>query len=497
MYLLGIDIGTTHCKAGLFRADGSAIRLASRHTVTHRSEEGFAFYHAEELWSTVASAIREAAGGETVTGIGIASMAETGLLVDRKTGEARSPFLPWFDRCAASFVQAVKQSDDPRSRFAKTGLHANFKQGLTKLLWLRERAPESFDGAVWLSAADYIAYRLTGVFATDYTLAARTFAYDIAKKEWDRDWIRQFGLSEELFPDAFHCGAKIGSVTAAAASQAGIATGAAVAIAGHDHVVAALAVGAIETGSVYDSMGTAETLVGTLDEKPLGADEYDAGLSYGVHVVKGKHFFMGGMSASGGSVEWLRTQLGDAPLPYEEVLSLLAERAAEPTGILYFPYLSGSGAPMPDPKTAGAFVGLKTSHTKADLLRAVLEGTAYELESIRRAAQKAAQVQISTIIAIGGGTKNRHWLQVKADITGCAIGKADVPEATLLGAALVGGIADGTFADAAAASQAASGQRGVSWIASRPEAHNAYIRLYEEAYMPLQAPLRQACHRLS
>ncbi|PYI53524.1 FGGY-family carbohydrate kinase [Paenibacillus flagellatus] len=506
MALIGIDIGTTHCKAGLFREDGTPVRIASRPTETLRSPEGYAYYDPDRLWVTVASAISEAAaGGEAVDGvaagavsaIGVASMAESGLLVDRESGEPRSLFLPWFDPCAAAFADVVEAADDPLSRFAKTGLRASFKQGLTKLLWLKQRRPDAFRGAVWLSAADYIAYRLTGVMATDYTLAARTFAFDIAKADWDRDWIRHFGLPPDLFPDAFRCGTKIGRVTPEAAAACGIGSGAAVGVAGHDHVCAALAVGAVAPGDAYDSMGTAETLVGTVDASPLGAAEYESGLAYGLHAVRGRHFWMGGLSASGGSVEWLRSLLGDEPLDYGRVLAMLDRLSPEPTGILYFPYLSGSGAPQPDPKASGAFVGLKAAHGKAELMKAVLEGTAYELESIRRAAEKAAGRRIGSMVAVGGGTKNRHWMQIKADVSGCRIGKAGLPEATLLGAALAAGVAGGAYADAERAAEAAAASRSVEWVYPQAGRHERYRKLYEEGYMPLQGPLRLVYHTFS
>jgi sugar (pentulose or hexulose) kinase len=104
--------------------------------------------------------------------------------------------------------------------------------------------------------------------------------------------------------------------------------------------------------------------------------------------------------------EWIRSQLGEDPLSYEKVPSLLAETKKGPTGIIYLPYLSGSGAPSPDPSAQAAFIGLKNSHKRSDLLKAVLEGTAYELESIRRVAEKVTMSEVNKIIAVGGGTRN-------------------------------------------------------------------------------------------
>jgi xylulokinase len=171
-------------------------------------------------------------------------------------------------------------------------------------------------------------------------------------------------------------------VSAEAAHSLGLEPGVPVVIAGHDHISAAFAVGAVRPGLILNSMGTAETLVGTLEERALTKQDYASGLSFGLHAVPGALFWMGGASASGGSVEWLRGLLGDErePLTYKQVLSLLEQAASDPTGILYYPYLSGSGAPWTDAAEKASFIGLRARHGKPELLKAVLEGTAYEME---------------------------------------------------------------------------------------------------------------------
>ncbi|WJH34028.1 FGGY family carbohydrate kinase [Paenibacillus sp. CC-CFT747] len=347
MSLLGIDIGTTHCKAGVFREDGKAVRIASRPTRTRQDGLGRYFYDPGELWETAAACIREVLkeGTQDVQSIGIASMAESGLLVDSRTGTAKTAFLPWFDSRSMDQAERIGKEADPYERFRITGLRSSYKYGLAKLLWLKEQDPDILNHAVWLSASDYAAYRLTGTMATDYSLAGRTFAFDINKREWDSSWIRHFGLNPDLFPAALPAGSRLGCVHSGASAETGLPPGTPVAIAGHDHVCAALAVGAVREGDVYVSAGTAETLVGILPDSELSQREYDSGLSYGLHAVQGQRFWMGGISASGGSVEWLRGLLGDDGLSYQELMGLLESGREEPTGILYFPYLSGSGAP--------------------------------------------------------------------------------------------------------------------------------------------------------
>ncbi|WP_229106422.1 FGGY-family carbohydrate kinase, partial [Paenibacillus sp. 1001270B_150601_E10] len=438
MYMMGIDLGTTNRKVGLFDPKGQVLAIASRPTVALETEEGYSVYDPEALWQDVVDMIKEVTSKANVSKvqvIGIASMAESGLLVHQDTGTIQSPLLPWFETRSTPQAEIIKQSDTPLALFQRTGLHLSFKHGLPKLLWLYERDREMFREAKWLSVSGFIAYRLSGVMAFDPTLATRTFAYDMRRDQWDTEWIREFGLPAEVFPDVLPSGAPLGKVKAELASELGLWEDTTVAIAGHDHVAASLAVGAVEPGEVFASMGTAETLVGMMKPRALGQAEFETGLSYGYHVIPGYQFWMGGNAASGGAVEWIRKQLGDDALTYEEVAKLLAEKEDAPSEVLFFPYLSGSGAPYPNSRTRASFIGLSYAHGKADLVKAVCEGTAYQLEMIKRSAEQVSGQPIHVIRAVGGGTRLKPWLQMKANAANVTLIVPPVEEATLQGAA--------------------------------------------------------------
>jgi len=490
--LLGIDVGTTHWKAGLFATDGSPIRLAARPARVRRTPDGHPYYEPDELWSTVAGLVRAVvadADPAEVAAAGVAGMAEAGLLVDRATGRPRSHVVPWFDPRSREQGEALARAGDPYERFLHTGLRPGYKHGLAKLLWLRARDPAIVRGAVWLSVADYIVLRLSGRMATDPTLAARTYAYRIDEGVWDEPWIRHLDLDPALFPPVRPSGDPAGTVCRAAAAETGLLAGTPAAVAGHDHLCTALAAGVAAPGAVVDSMGTAETLVGTLETTVLGEREFRSGLSYGPHVLPGRLCWLGGLPASGGSVEWLRARLGDEPLSYEQLDALVAAAALTPTGILYFPYLSGRGSPHSDARARAAFVELTAAHGRPELAKAVLEGTAFEVEAMRRAAEAAASRRIDEFVAVGGA-KNGHWLQIKADVSGCRLRVPALAEATLLGAALIAGIGCGAYADEAEA-LAAVRDRAVTTIEPDPARHTSYARLYEDGYMALQGPLQQ------
>jgi xylulokinase len=497
-----VDVGTTHCKAGLFEPDGTVLNISSRPMRTRRAGQGYSYFEPEELWSIVSAVIRKAAasaGVRKIAALGIASMAETGLLVEKVNGKPRSVFFPWFDTSATEQAELLQQQDDPQERFCKSGIRPSFKCSLAKLLWLRERQPGVERGAIWLSVADYVAFRLTGRMATDYSLAGRTYAFRLDRRSWDEAWLDQLGLEPGIFPQLLQAGTPLGEVRI---DLPGLSKGTPVAVTGHDHICAAFAAGAILSGEVFNSIGTAETLLGAIEQRPLGIIDYQSGLSYGCHTAPGQFYWLGGQSASGGSVEWLRSALADPsrdrPLSYDEMDTLAAHAAEGPTKILYFPYLVGSGSPHSDLLVRGAFVGLSASHGRAELLKAVLEGTGYEMEFIRRAAEQTTGLNLKQIQVAGGGVRNRAWMQIRADITGSQLSLLGMPEATLLGAAVLAGAGSGFYGDVSDAKLLKQITRS-----ARPEVeevfpdeahHLAYQDLYEHGYLAFQDPLRDFGH---
>lgn len=493
--LLAIDIGTTNLKAGLFRADGTPVAKAERPNRKTTGPAGIVVYDPEELWAAAAGMVREvtaaaqADGCAAVRAVGITSMAESGLLMDLRSGKARTPIIPWFEACSIPQAEWIKREIDAKEQFYRTGLHPSFKHGLPKLLWLKEHAPEAFDSeaCVWLSVSAYMAYRLTGVAAEDETLAARTFAYRIDCREWDVPIIRHFGLKPELFPRVVPAGGAIGTVLPQAALELGLSGESVVCLAGHDHVAASLACSS-GGDDVYNSMGTAETLVGAFPERELHQSDYDSGLSFGRHALPGRMFWMGGHSSSGGSVEWLRSIIGDESLSYADMMTLLEQTVAGPTGIVYFPYLTGSGAPYSNPLAKAAFIGLSAKHGAGDLFKAVLEGNACQLELMRERAEQISGRAIERMNVVGGGAKNGIWLQIKADVSGVELAVLNTGEATLLGAALSAAIGSGIYATHEEALRVVSRQV-VNQYVPDPVRHAAYKRFYKESFMALLGPL--------
>lgn len=501
---LALDFGSTHLKAGLFDVKFTMLRSAAVDVALMQQDGGPVI---DPAWASEAvfRLIREVLEGEdpaTVAGVGIASMAETGLLLDRASGQFATPLLPWFHRGAEGQVAYITRAAETFPEGLRwSGIAANFKNPLAKLLWLRDVLGVPLAGRTWLSAADFILYLLSGETATDFSLAGRTLVFDISKQAWNEAWIAEFRLPDGLFPRAEQAGSIMGRLSEPVARACGLTSGIPLTVAGHDHVCAALSAGVTRPGPLLDSMGTAEALLGAFPSRPLTEADAQGGLLYGAHVVPGMMYWMGALSTSGGSVEWLRGILGDStPITYDELNRLAESLPDGPGEIIFLPYLNGSGAPHADPLARGAFIGVHMKHTRADLYRAVLEGTAYEMEYIRTAASSAASaahsgIEAEAIIAIGGGTRSRKWMQIKADVSGRPIALLASPEATLTGAAMLAAAAAGSFPSAEAAAKQFTDHQGQP-VTVLPDAdrHRAYQSIYQNGYLPLQGEVQAYAH---
>ena len=454
------------------------------------------------MWTTVSDLLAELhgaradapGGSDPVAAVGIASMAETGLLVERGSGLPRTPFLPWFDRLAAAQADFLLNRANFAAEFCRHGVRPTFKCSLAKLLWLHYQNAAQLEDAVWLSMADYIALRLTGEFATHASLAVRTAAFCLDTGQWDAILLDDLCLPAEIFPPVLPAFQPVGGLQAGFASF-GLDAGIPVTIAGHDHLCGAFAASSLvfhAPATVFQSIGTAKSLVGAFSARPLGEADFRSGFSFSLHAEPGRMAWVGGISASGGSVEWLRSVLGEPRMSYTDLGALLEGGPRPPTGIIYLPYLSGRGSPHSDGRARAAFIGLSAAHGRADLYQAVLEGVAYEGEYIRRAAQSLVEQSIERILAAGGGTRNQAWMQIRADVLGCPVDVLGETETTLLGAALLAGLGAGVYAglvEVNAALQAIPFERYLP-DASR---HAAYRQIYEDLYAPSALGIALQC----
>jgi xylulokinase len=495
MAVMALDIGTTHCKVAILNREGSLLGCHAEDTPTRRSRYADAYYDPDEVFQILLSLMRQVCQEvqDDVDTLAIAGMAEAGLFVDMRSRLAVTDIIPWFDMRTTTVFQEMRASTDDYARFTRTGLRNHFKYSVYKMQWLLRNSNLDHKNLIWLSVPDYIAYRLTGSYGTDYSLAARTYLFDIFEQHYVDEYIAQADLRDIKLPQPLPSGSSVGTISPAILLHEGLeplSQDTKVAICGHDHLCAAVAAGATEPGILYDSMGTSEVLLGTVQLQSLGRPEYETGFLFGRHLI-GEHFhWMGSTPASGDSVEWARRLVGGEADTYATLMALLECAEPGPTGILYLPYLNGSSAPLSDPEMTGAFLGLRKHHGKTDLLKAVLEGVSYDLEWIRQQAVTCFQTETDKILCVGGGTRNPYWMQIKADLTGCCIQSPHLREATLTGAAI---IAAARCDDIRIPPDVGNSLDGSIVQSYHPDVARraAYQRIFQTRYLPVQAPLRQ------
>ncbi len=498
--LIGVDIGTTNIKAVAFSMDGRELGKVSTPTITHHPRSDWAHFEADEIWEAISSSLRtlcrQLPADRVPAAIAFTSMAESAFALDAE-GIPVHVAIAWFDRRTAPQTAWWHEVIGPEETARITGLSIKPLFGITKLMWIRENAPDAFARTTrWLHMADYGAYRLCGVQATDYSLASRTMVFDLARKEWSQTLLDKVGISAGLFAEVIPSGIQLGTVHAAAAAETGLPIGLPVVSGGHDHVCGALALGVTDPGDAFDSMGTAESLF-IATERPLLRPELTTkGAGQGLHVAPDRGYAMGGIYFSGGCIDWIRAvllQAGDQS--FEQLIAQAGRAPAGSNGLFFLPHLRMANPPIIDIRSRGAFVGLSSDTTAGHFARAVLEGVAYEYHRAYEALVDSFQLKPNRIIAGGGGTRNRLLLEIKAALLGAPIQVAAVDEATCLGAAMLAGIGAGIYRDFSDAAERVT----VPLKSVMPDAalHDLYQERYREVYLHLYNILRDTNHTIS
>lgn len=432
MGVLGIDVGTTNTKVGVFDLDGSCRAARTRRTPAT----------ADDLAATVLDLVRHCVTGCVTPpdAVGVAGMAETGVPVDRG-GRALTPLLWWTDQRATAEAEALNRTCGPVELYRATGRVASAKSPLATWLWLRHNEPDVLAGmAWWLGAPDLAVRALTGVPATHPTSASRTLGFRIATGDYDPDLLALAGLRVDQFPALTNFAGPAGRVDARAAAATGLPTGTPVINAGHDHSVGAWAVGARTPGTACLSLGTAEAVL----LPSAGRSVLEAARRHGFttdYTADGaRTCLVGGLPTCGALLEWLLTTLGEQP---DRLAALLAGVAQLPTGIVLLPYLRGRAAPAPDPSARLAMHGVAESHGPGDLLAAAVEGACLHGRWMCETGADLAQAKLDSVVLTGGLSRLDTWRRIAAALGPAPLRVGRDGDAVRVGAALRAAAATG------------------------------------------------------
>ena len=312
---------------------------------------------------------------------------------------------------------------------------------LTKFLWVRENEPENWKRvrAVMLPK-DYVRYQLTGDRATDMADASGTLLLDVANRRWSNEMLEAAEIDRDLLPALYESPDVCGKVSARAAAATGLKAGTPVVAGAGDQAAGATGMGIVMPGAVSATIGTSGVVFAATDAPAL---DRKGRLHTFCHAIPGRWHMMGVTQAAGLSLRWFRDQFGagtdDGQDPYERLTEEAATAPPGCNGLLFTPYLMGERTPHLDPRARGAFVGLTASHTRADVIRAILEGVAFSLRDTFSIFGEM-NVPVRSVRLGGGGARSALWRQIQADVYGHEIEVVEAEEGAAYGAALLAGV---------------------------------------------------------
>lgn len=486
---LGVDVGTTNLKVGAFTHKGEMVAIRKIATPTIVGQDRLNYYDADEFWSQISAMIKEISNELSdlnIISVSTTGMAEAMVGID-KDGRCVDYVVPWFDTRSKKYSLQISSDFGDEKIFSITGLDVNPVFSLPKLMMVRDMKPEVFKKvSIWLQMPEFILFKLSGRFFTDYSLASRTMMFDIHRNMWCEELLEYSSLKISNLPVIVEGGTKIGFISSEISELTGLSESCAVVVGGHDHICGTIPSGAINGEHVLDSSGTAESFI-YISKPNSPLPKVYTGLRVGRYLTKDKYALWGGIISSGASVEWGIQRLCNGKEFLEDSFDRLGydlffdtHLKKLPIGsnkLLFLPHLHGAGAPFYDPTMRGAFLGISSKSTNTDLMNAIFEGLAMQSRMIIEVMEKASNSEISALNTVGGGSRLTYWQNIKATVNNRVINIPEATEATLLGAAMLGAIGVGTFKSIEEASNAT--YKIVRTISNKSDSNNKYDQLYE------------------
>lgn len=486
MKYLGLDVGTTGVKAAVFDPEGNLCGYGFRAYSVSFGQNQQAEQDALLVWERAKEAIVEAACdcGAEIVSLSVSAQGDAVIAVDRHFKPLRKAILGMDYRCAGQAEQFEK-AFGASTLFQATGMRPHPLNFLAKVMWIIENEPETHQRArKYMTYGDFILQMLGAESPSiDYTLASRTMALDLHSREWSEPFLEFAGCGKDQLSTPCPSGTVVGSLPKALAAELGLKAGTLIVAGGHDQPCAALGAGmAGDKALALNSHGTAEVLSAAFDYPLLNDNMFAGGYPCTLFAQPGRFFTFALNHTGGVLVQWFKDNFCEkdaerALEKREDPYTYLISRAPmeRPSTVLALPHFNGSGTPKCDLGARGAFVGLDMHTTREELLKALMDGLAYEmklnLQSMRRAG-----VSIRRMRCVGGAARSEAWLQMKADVLDICIETLQIREAACLGAAMIAAWAFGSFPDLVQASEA------MVHMKTRYEPHPEHVQLYEKSF---------------
>jgi xylulokinase len=486
MKLLGIDVGTGGSRALVIDEAGHVVASATvEHAPFASPKPGWAEQDPRDWWRATTKAVRAvlASGdvsAEEIGCVGLTGQMHGAVLLDDGDAPVR-PAIIWCDLRTEDQCRMITERVGAEQLIQLVMNPALEGFTLPKLLWVRETEPELWSRVrTVLLPKDYVRLRLTGDRATDVADASGTLLFDVRRRKWSTEMFEHANLDVSLMAQVYESPEITGQVSAEGAAETGLRAGTPVVAGAGDQAAGAVGMGIVEAGAVSATIGTsgvvfAATSSPALD--PLGR------VHTFCHAVPGRWHVMGVTQAAGLSLRWFRDRFGtgtdNESDPYRRLIAEAATAPAGADGVLWAPYLMGERTPHLDPHARAALVGLTASHTRAHIIRAILEGVAFSLRDTLTIFSEM-NVPVETIRLGGGGARSALWQQIQADVYGRSVELVEAEEGAAYGAALLAGVGRRVWASVDEACARTVRIRTV--VEPKPES----IRLMDQRYQSYQ-----------
>jgi xylulokinase len=485
--LLGIDIGTSGTKTLAIDPSGNILASAMETYPLHSPKPLWSEQDPEDWWqatvSTVRSVVKKAKlKPADVKAIGLSGQMHGSVFLD-KSGKVIRKALLWNDQRTAAECAEIEARAGGRAELIRMVANPALT-GFTapKILWLRNREPKNFAKLKKvLLPKDEIRRRLTGEMATEVSDASGMLLLDVAHRCWSSELLGKLELDPSLFATCYESEDVTGKLTAAVAAELGLSTDCVVVGGAGDCAAGAVGNGIVTSGVMSTSLGTSGVVFVHSDEVKIDP----AGRVHTFcHAVRGKWHMMGVTLSAGGSLQWFRNTFAAADMAAAkkkkvDVYTLLMEEAAQAQagchGLFFLPYLSGERTPHADPHARGCFIGLTLAHTRAEMIRSILEGVTYSLRESTAIFEELA-VPIKQIRASGGGARSPMWRQMQADCFGQKVVTINSEEGPAYGVALLAAVGAGEYKSITEACAA------TIRVTSETSPHKAEKKVYDAAF---------------
>ncbi len=452
MSLMGIDVGTTGCKVVAFDETGAVLAQAGREYPLLNPNPGWYELDPDQVWDYLRDCLRQVnarIAHDPVTAAALSSQGEAMIPLDQDGRVlANSPVSS--DRRNARQTAEMEAELGAERIFEITGQPMSSIYTLPKILWWRDNQPKILERTwKYLCYVDFVAFKLGCEPAIDYSMAARTLAFDVHRFDWSDELLAAGHVRRDQLAQPRPSGQVIGEIPPKLAAELGFHGTVKVVTGGHDQPAGALGAGVIEPGAAMYSIGTTVALVAVTEKPRPEMLEYN--VSCYPHAAPGSYIALSGNQTGGRLLRWYRDELGAAEQAIAEaggrdVYEVIVEQIDDAPGqLLLLPYFVGSGGLHNDPVASGALLGLSFDSKRADIVKAILEGLTYEQALCIRLLNEIG-VAVERITAIGGGSRSERWMQIKADIANLPLSVIHTSEAASLGVAMLAGYATGVYA---------------------------------------------------